>query len=186
MAKCHHRMQLAPDGSHHHFRGLKAPVIPVHMGILMVGNHRRGAVHHPLRNIGVEVQRGDHRHIGANNLSHGLQNISLAVLLMLSHHGTVQSEQHAIDLPGSGQVLEKDPLDLLKGLLRHISGGFGRRGHRKDPFGAIFMQHVDKSAHGGKGVAEIVHDVLSCQIVPASERIHAGFARPKSIGLVRK
>ena len=74
------------------------------------------------RDVGMQIQRGYHRHLGANLGTDLGQNFAGGVRGLLGHHSPVQDQQHAIHR-ASGDALEQAVQERAKSFLLNGCAG---------------------------------------------------------------
>ncbi len=65
-----------------------------------VGDQRVGVLQHLLRDVGMQVQAGHDRNVGADHGAHPRQQLAFTIVEVLRHHGSVQIQIDGVDFPG--------------------------------------------------------------------------------------
>ena len=113
------RLHLALGGIGEDREEVEHPVHDVDVGVLLVADQRRRLLDHPIRHVRVEIELRSHGNLGTNQLAHAGQDVALAVVAAVGHHGAVEHQQHAVHGQGCLQIREKLVAQLLvEGLRR--------------------------------------------------------------------
>jgi hypothetical protein len=132
----------------------------------------------------VEVERDGDRQ-GADRGAHRLQEIALAVVDALHHHGPVQVEQDPVERAGRLQIGEQPRLGLRVEVLGDPPGrrgAGGQRGHQRDAAGGGAGDHP---AQAGAGAAIGLEDLAAVAEIVRLELTAVGRNRTERVGLVR-
>ena len=73
------------------------PFADVDVGILLVGDERGRGLQHQRRNVAVQVELAAHHGIRADDRAQPGQQVALAVVVALRHHGAVHVDQHEVE-----------------------------------------------------------------------------------------
>ena len=90
-------MDLARHGARQKIAGLGRDLVLIDMRIGAVADDDVAEIGRAVGHVGVQVERHGKGHVGAHDITHGLQQAALAVLVMFTHHGAVQAQQDAVE-----------------------------------------------------------------------------------------
>jgi hypothetical protein len=68
---------------------LLGPLRHINVWVGVIADKHVGELHHPGRDVGVQIEGGDNWHIRTDDISHGLQNVPLSVIVGLGNHRAV-------------------------------------------------------------------------------------------------
>jgi hypothetical protein len=136
--------------------------IDVRIGV--VADQHVSELDHPRRDVGVQVEGRDHRHIGTDDPAHGLQDVPVSIVIDLGDHGAVQGEEDPVERTfrhGPPQPIAKQPGQLLDRLRRHQTGR--RRPDGEDWYEVEPLSRCsgDETAELGVGASGGLNDVLA-------------------------
>ena len=94
----------------------------VDMGIGAADHQGRGMPHHPLGDVGMQIEADHDRQIRAEQATQALQELALAVLQMLGHHRAMEVEIKGIDASAAAQQVDHLAGDPLIGVAFHVRG----------------------------------------------------------------
>src|SRR6266481_1704257 len=123
----------------------------VHVRICLVPVEQVGAPHHGVREVAVEIEGDGDRHGGTDDGAHGFDEVALAVVQALRHHGAVKVEQDAVHRAGRLEVAEHPLLDVAVDVLRDEAGGGrggGDRGKQRRPEAGGRLDHAAQARAG--------------------------------------
>ncbi len=143
---------------------------------------------HRAGHVGVQVEAGDDRHAGTDNLAHARQQFALAVVEVLADHRAMQVEIDAIDRSGPVQPVDQVADDALVRVARDLRGRRCRAPDEADGAVAGGMQRVQRAGSGNVGAREARRDGVAVRdLGPAPAILERGIIRlrrRKRIGLV--
>ncbi len=160
--------------------------IDVRVGV--VADQHVGELHHPRRDVGMKVESRDHRHIRTDDLSHGLQDVAVSVVVDLGDHGAMQGEEDAIERafrPGPPQPVAKQPGQMLDRLRGHQTGRGRPDGQEGYEVESLCLRAGDKAPELGIGIARDFDGGRPEMDARRFERRKIGLHRGEDVGLVR-
>src|SRR5437870_13186509 len=134
----------------------------------------------------MQIQGGDDGHSGANQPAYGLQHMSLPVVQVVCHHGTVQMQQHTVNLARPLNPFEEMSTKIIKGLATHRATGNGTAKDRPNEFEAVFLGRIHERGLDGIRAPEAARDIIAMRNPLLGKLLHRGGDIRKGIGFVRK
>ena len=113
------------------------------MGIGLPRDQRVRAAYHVGCHVGVEVQRPNDRHRGADHLTHGGDQVALHVVNVLGHRGPVKRQQHAVHGQAVSQPIQEIVLELRVTRRCDHATRTGARVEERHGLGASSGQHTE-------------------------------------------
>jgi hypothetical protein len=165
--------------------GFAAARIHVHVRVGLVAVKQRDGADHGRRDVRVEIERHRHRE-RADGGAHGLEEIALAVVDALDHHGAVKVQQNTVQPTGATQVREQAVARLRVELLGDAPGGRGggrQRGGERD---AMRGGGRDHAAETGPGVAIGFEQLTAVVKIARLELTASGRDGAERVRLVRQ
>ena len=134
--------------------GARAGFGHVDMRIGPVADQRIGFGHHLRRHIGVKIEAGDQRNVGADGGADARQQFALAVVEMFGDHGAVKIEIDGIEGCRAVERVEHHRGDALEGIFGHMRGRRRRTPDQRQKRVAGFRCGVDETGDGHVHAAE--------------------------------
>ncbi len=170
-------------------RRARAGVGHVDVRIGAVGDQRIGALQHALRDVGMQVQAGDDRHVRAHRRTQPGQQFAFAVVVLVGHHRAVQ-----VQIDRVGPLCARGVHDLAGDALERIGGHMRRRAgagpdHRQQ-FRLVagqFADRADEAARRDIDVAQRQHVGAAHhrgKALAADKVVVVGLGRREGIGFV--
>ena len=141
--------------------------------------------HHGLGEIAVEIEGHRDGHPRPHHAAHGLDEIALAVVEPLGHHGAVQVEEHAVHRARRLEITEHPLLHVAVDVLGDEAGGRGGGGHGGNEGGPPSGGLVDHAAEAGAGTAEGLDDLAAVVQAARLELLAVGGDIAEGVRLVR-
>ena len=144
----------AGEASVHGLAGQQAPQQPVAAGAgrvhvdMRIGaedRHARRQRHHALGDVGVQVERVDHGDLPADDVAHPCENLALAVLEVIGHHGAVQVEKDRVEGTVASEILGQHAGDPLERVPGDKGRGFGRGPQQRHELVTVVAGGLDES-----------------------------------------
>ena len=88
------------------------PLADVDVGILLVGDERRRRLQHQRRDVAVEVELAAEHRVRTDDLAQAGQQVALAVVVALRHHGAVHVDEHEVERQ-RGLGLREDAIAIV-------------------------------------------------------------------------
>ena len=104
-------------------RGFLAPFQHVDVGVGLVGDQHIGGLHHRFRNIGVEIEGGHDRHIGAHRRAQAREHVAVRIGAAGGDHGAVVRDIDRIHRTGRPQASHDVADHLVEERLIHRPPG---------------------------------------------------------------
>ena len=163
------RARRALPGEHavEPFGAASAGGAPVDMGIGAVGGNEVRRRDHRGRDVGVQVERHQDRHVRTDGVAHAGEQLALAVVVVFRHHRAVQLEEDRVRLLAA-QPVDHDPGHALEGVARDLAAR-----HRPAP---------GERDHDVPGLLGRIHEIGDREIDAPEGRKHAfadGQRRPR-------
>ena len=73
------------------------PLADVDVGIFLVGDERGRGLQHQRRDVTVEIELAAQHRVRADDLAQPGQEVALAVVIVLRHHGAVHIDEHEVE-----------------------------------------------------------------------------------------
>ena len=145
----------------------------------MVADQRAGLLDHLVRDVGVQIERGDQRQIQADRRAGGAQDLAGCVFAALGRHRAMQYQQHAVERPGATQPHDQLVAQCRKHLVEHGAGrGRGRGRDQWDKRDTFCSRQIDRAADLGARARALRNDIFSAQQVAGREvQPRAGYGR---------
>ena len=149
-------------------------------------DQRTRVISHRLRHVRVEIEGHDDRHVGTDRVTQAPQQLALAILVFVGHHGAVQMQERAVDRALLLRGADDEPRDLLEGAARHQARWVGTRGDRMDQRPAVLVRGLEGGAESRACIAECRGNLVLEVKVAAPERRHVRQHAAEGVGLVRE
>ena len=150
----------------HDLGALPAPLLLVDLRVGLVADEHVAELDHGRRDVGVDVELGDDRR-PAHHLAHGGEDMPLAVVDALGHHGAVEVEEDAVHRPGRLQASEHVAEDLVEDVAGDGRAGHGRGVDGGDQLAAVLPAPGQEAADGGVGAVEALEHLRPPQVAEA-------------------
>lgn len=95
------------------------PLDDVRMRVFLEQHEHVGAVHHLMRQVGVQVEFATNGRIRAYDIAHAGQDVAFAIDVAVCHHRAMQAQQDHVDRHGALQIAEQF-------VAQRLVGGAGR------------------------------------------------------------
>ena len=164
---------------------LDAALGHVHVRIGLVAVEQVSVSHHRDAEVAVEVERHRDGHVGPDDRADGGDEVALAVVHALGHHGAVQVEQHAVEPAGGLEIGQHPVLHVSVDVAGHPAGRRGRRRHRGHEGGAEPLGRLDHATQTGARPAEGLDDLAAVVEIARLELGAIGAHVTEGVGLVR-
>ncbi len=119
----HHRLHLALDRVGDDGEQLGRALHRVGVRVFLVADQHVGAVEHQRAQVTVQVELGTDRDLRADDGADARQQIALAIVVAVGHHGAVHVDQHRIERQGGLHAVQ----DLVAEILVDLAHGRARR-----------------------------------------------------------
>ena len=119
------------------------------------------------RHVRVDVELGDDRDRGTEEVAHRGEDVAFAVVDPLGGHRPVHVEEHPVDradLPHRGDHVAED---LVEDRPRRRAARVGAGEDRRHQLEAVLLRPGEKAADGGVAAAELVEDLPAAQVSEA-------------------
>ena len=95
-------------------RRFTGALIHIDMGIGIIPRQGVTVPDDAWRHVGVQIQRGNDWHIGANQPAYGLEHMALTIVQVVRYHGAVQMQQHPVNLAGGLNPFEQMSTEICQ------------------------------------------------------------------------
>src|SRR5215472_4606802 len=112
--------------------------------------------------------------------------MSLSVIQIVRHHGTVQMQQHTVNLARRLHTFKEMSTKIVKGLTTHRATRNSTAKDRPDEFEAVLLGGIHECGLDGIRTPEAVRDLIAMRDSLLGELLQRGGDIRKGISLVRK
>src|SRR5262245_9286460 len=112
--------------------------------------------------------------------------MSFPVVDIVRHHGTVQMQQHTVNLARCLHTFQEMSTKIVKGLATHRATGNGTAKNRPDEFEAVLLGSIHERGLDGIRAPEAAWNLIAMYDPLLGELLQRGGDIRKSIGFVRK
>ena len=149
--------------------GLDAALVDVGVGVLEVAHEHREIVDHLVRDIGVQVEHGDHGNVGADDAAHHLEQVAVGIVGSFGQCRAMGRDEHRVERQGGLQarldVAQEIPEEAFLDRAAGLGEGDTQR-HRRPLPGAVHLgEEARQVGHGDGGArAGLAHDLVAADV----------------------
>ena len=169
-------------------RYTSASVRHVDVRVRAIRDQDVGVFEHALRHVRVQVEARNHRDRVPHHRTYAREQLALAVVQMLGHHGAVQVQIHRVQRAGAADRLDDHAGDSLECFLGDVRRRAGRRPRSRQKLMPAALHALDETRDRQVDAGHTFEYVLPAQqrrpAAAAHELFIGRLARRKSIGLV--
>ncbi len=170
-------------------RRLHSALEGVHVRVGVVAHQSVGVAHHRGRDVGVQVQRADDRHVRSDHVADPRQQVALGVLQLLGDHRSVQVQQHSVDGQCALQALDQQRRKLVPRVLSDDTRRLRKGPDQWHQFHPEVLGGGDESAGAdaclSEGLDDLVTPAETGVATLVQEMLDGGGAVGECVGFVR-